>query len=136
MSFKTKPHRYTIGPAPTSRARCRRCRRPIERGALRLAIHAFVRPNRSTTFARHLSLGCTGVALAADVLRARDVAPTEAQVDVRVSPAMAAHAWALVEAQAGGGEAGVDGRLEDGKGEVGTTNQAIVSAMFGNHRGV
>ena len=44
MSFKTKPHRYTIGPAPTSRARCRRCRRPIERGALRLAIHAFVRP--------------------------------------------------------------------------------------------
>ena len=135
MSFKTKPHRYTIGPAPTSRARCRRCKRPIERGALRLAIHAFVRPNRSTTFARHLSLGCIGVALAADVLRARDAAPTEAQVDVRVSPAMAAHAWALVEAQAGGG-AGVDGRLGDGEGEVGTPNQAIVSTMFGNHRGV
>ena len=76
------------------------------------------------------------MALAADVLRARDVAPTEAQVDVRVSPAMAAHAWALVEAQARREGAGVDGRLGDGEGEVGTPNQAIVSAMFGNHRGV
>ena len=100
--------------------------------------YPFVRPSRSTTFARHLSLGCIGVALAADVLRARDVAPTEAQVDVRVSPAMAAHAWALVEEQARGegGGAGVDGRLGDGKGEVGTPNQAVVSAVFGNHRGV
>ena len=120
MSFKTKPHRYTIGPAPTSRARCRRCRRPIERGALRLAIHAFVRPNRSTTFARHLSLGCVGMALAADVLRARDVAPTEVQVDVRVSHAMVRRAWALVEAQAEGEGVGVDSRLGDGEGEVGT----------------
>ena len=55
--------------------------------------YPFVRPNRSTTFARHLSLGCMGMALAADVLRARGVAPTDVQVDGRVSHAMARRAW-------------------------------------------
>ena len=58
MTFKTQPHRYTIDLAPTSRARCRGCRRSIEKGALRLAIHAFVRPNRGTTFTRHLTTEC------------------------------------------------------------------------------
>jgi hypothetical protein len=71
MTFKTRPHRYTIGLAPTSRARCRGCRRSIEKGALRLAIRAFVRPNRGTTFTRHLNPECVGTALAADMMRAR-----------------------------------------------------------------
>ena len=55
MTFKTQPHRYSIDLAPTSRARCRGCRQLIEKGSLRLAVHAFVRPNRATVFARHLT---------------------------------------------------------------------------------
>ena len=47
-----------------------------------------------------------GMALAADLLRARGVAPTDVQVDGRVSHAMARRAWALVEAQAEGEGAG------------------------------
>ena len=99
MTFKTQPHRYTIGLAPTSRARCRGCRLSIEKGALRLAIHAFVRPNRGTTFARHLTAECVGTAHAADVMRARGV-PYGVCVDRGVEPGAVAFAWEVLEVQA------------------------------------
>ena len=99
MTFKTRPHRYTIGFAPTSRARCRGCRRSIEKGALRLVIHAFVRPNRGTTLTRHLNPGCVGTALAADVMRARHV-PYGVGVDRGVEPEVVECAWEVLEVQA------------------------------------
>ena len=53
MTFKARPSVYRIDLAPTSRARCRGpCKQSIRKGALRIAITAFVRPNRSTLFAR------------------------------------------------------------------------------------
>ena len=99
MTFKTQPHRYSIDLAPTSRARCRGCRQLIERGSLRLAVHAFVRPNRATVFARHLAAQCMGKAVSTDVMRARGVG-SGVSVDGAVDTHMVAHAWMLVEAQA------------------------------------
>ena len=53
MAFKTRPSVYRIDVAPTSRARCRGpCKQTICKGDLRIAITAFVRPNRSTLLAR------------------------------------------------------------------------------------
>ena len=131
MTFKTRPHRYTIGLAPTSRARCRGCRRSIEKGALRLAIHAFVRPNRGTTLTRHFNPECVGTALAADVMRARHV-PSGVCVDRGVEPGVVECAWTALEAQAGRvnecSERLRRGQLED---EVGFPRQPIVGAMLG-----
>ena len=98
MTFKTQPHRYTIDLAPTSRARCRGCRRSIEKGALRLAIHAFVRPNRGTTFARHLTPGCVGAAMAADVMGACSM-PNGVRVDSGLEQGTVACAWEVLEAR-------------------------------------
>lgn len=66
--FQARSHRYSIDIAPTARARCRGCRKPIAKGLPRLVICAFVRPHRSTRFVRHI--GCIGEKLAADVARA------------------------------------------------------------------
>ena len=127
MTFKTQPHRYTIGLAPTSRARCRGCKRSIEKGALRLAIHAFVRPNRGTTFTRHLTPECVGTALAADVMRARGV-PCGVNVDVGLEPEAVVCAWEELEAQAekssvNGCSRQQHGRLER---EIGRPQQPLV----------
>ena len=129
MTFKTQPHRYTIGSAPTSRARCRGCRRQIEKGALRLAVHAFVRPNRGTTFAHHLTAECVGTALAADVMRARRAA-NGVIVESGLESASVACAWAVLETQAErvkecSGRCG--GQVDD---EIGTPNQPVVGAML------
>ena len=70
--FKSRPHTYSFDLAPTGRARCRACRSIIERGALRLVTHAFVRPNRATRFVRHVR--CIGAEVAADVMRAHGTA--------------------------------------------------------------
>jgi len=129
MTFKTKSHRYTIGLAPTSRARCRGCRRSVEKGSLRLAIHAFVRPNRGTKFTRHLTSECVGTALAADVMRARRVS-YGVRVDCGVEPGEVAWAWAALEAQAGRvNECSGRGRgqLES---EVGCPHQPVVDTML------
>ena len=119
MTFKTKPHRYTIGLAPTSRARCRGCRRSIEKGALRLAIHAFVRPNRGTTLTRHLTAECVGTAHAADVMRARGVLHGVC-VDALVEPGAVVCAWEVLEAQAAQSVSGCSERRRRGQleGEV------------------
>ena len=129
MTFKTRPHRYTIGLAPTSRARCRGCRRSIEKGTLRLAIHAFVRPNRGTTLTRHLNPECVGTALAADVMRARGVS-CGVHVDCKVEPGVVECAWTAIEAQAGRvNECSGRGRgqLES---EVGCPHQPVVDTML------
>ena len=132
MTFKTRPHRYTIGLAPTSRARCRGCRRTIEKGALRLAIHAFVRPNRGTTFTRHLTVECVGTALAADVMRARGV-PLGVRVDALVEPEALACAWEALEAQAAERVSGCSERRRRGQleGAVGCPHQPVVGTMLG-----
>ena len=126
---------YTIGIAPTSRARCRGCRQSIEKGSLRLAIHAFVRPNRGTTFTRHLTPECVGTALAADVMRARRVS-YGVRVDCGVEPGEVAWAWAALEAQAGRvNECSGRGRGQL-EGEVGFPRQPVVSTMLDHLDGV
>ena len=138
MTFKTQPHRYTIGLAPTSRARCRGCRRSIDKRALRLAIHAFVRPNRGTTFTRHLTPECVGAALAADVMRARGV-PHGVCVDSGVEPGAVACAWEVMQAvQAAetstervGVRCAASGRRRGQlEGHVGCPNKPIVGTML------
>ena len=129
MTFKTQPHRYTIGLAPTSRARCRGCRRGIDKGALRLVIDAFVRPNRGTVFMRHLTPECVGPALAADVVRARSDGHNGVCVDDAVGARAVACAWEELEAsserpsQRRGGKR----KLED---EVRRPTQPIISTML------
>ena len=116
MTFKTRLHTYSFGLAPTGRARCRGCRRLIERGALRLVIHAFVRPNRGTRFMRHL--GCVGSALQADIARAHgDVTcvPREGALTAE----MVGQAWAAV----GSERVVARGDVER---QVGTPNQPVL----------
>ena len=52
MPFKSRKNQYLIEEAPSARARCRRCRKPIPKGALRLRIVAFVCPGRTHAFFR------------------------------------------------------------------------------------
>jgi hypothetical protein len=64
MSFKSRDNRFLIEEASSGRARCRRCRKPIAKGALRLRIVAFVCPGRTHAFFRC----CVDAKLAAAVL--------------------------------------------------------------------
>ena len=64
MPFKAQPSRFVVSVAPTDRARCRRCRQPIQRGALRVVESAFVRPGRRTMLCMHLTSVCVGRLLA------------------------------------------------------------------------
>jgi hypothetical protein len=66
MTFKARPSRFELGVAPTSRARCRGCKRAVEKGETRLVTHAFVRPGRGTCFVRHV--GCVTATLLREVL--------------------------------------------------------------------
>ena len=67
MTFKTRPHRYTLDLAPTGRAQCRTCKRKIERGEARLVIDMFVRPGRGTRRAVHAQ--CVSSKMAMDIQR-------------------------------------------------------------------
>ena len=58
MSFKTRPSTYRIDRAPTGRGKCRKCKRPISKGELRIVITAFLRPGRSTAFLRCATCAC------------------------------------------------------------------------------
>ena len=130
MTFKTQPHRYTIDLAPTARAHCRGCRRSIEKGALRLAIHAFVRPNRGTTFTRHLSTECVGTAMAADVMGACSV-PHGVRVDNGLEPWTVACAWEVLETQAAERASGCSGRRHGQlKDEVDCPSKPVVGTML------
>ena len=58
MTFYARPSVYRIDRAPTSRGKCRKCKQPIQKGHLRVAITAFVRPNRATCLLRCASCAC------------------------------------------------------------------------------
>lgn len=99
MTFQTRPSTYLISLAPTGRAHCRRCKRRVERGELRIAITAFVRPNRSTTLVR--CCRCVDAKFADAVLSvysSADRVPAEAAVPA----ADAARARAKLDAARGG----------------------------------
>lgn len=66
MAFKARPSRFVLSVAPTSRARCRGCKRAVVKGEMRLVTHAFVKPGRGTCFVRHLR--CVSAALMREVL--------------------------------------------------------------------
>ena len=68
MTFKARPSRFELSVAPTSRARCRRCKSAVEKGETRLVTHAFVRPGRGTRFVRHV--GCVTAAVMRAVVEA------------------------------------------------------------------
>ena len=68
MTFKTRPSVYCISLAPSSRARCRSCKRRVEKGEVRIAITAFVRPGRSTKLVRCVRTRCLDAKFAAAVL--------------------------------------------------------------------
>lgn len=63
MAFRARPHRFALGRAPTSRARCRVCGKCIAAGDARFTVYASVRPGRVTVFHRHV--GCTSTMLLA-----------------------------------------------------------------------
>eukprot|EP00966_Prymnesium_polylepis_P295868 6833339-Prymnesium_polylepis.3 len=80
--FKTRQHTFSIGHAPTSRARCRGCKGVVGRGEARLVTHAFVRPGRSRDFVRHV--GCVSTELLKAVIAAHGTVervPVEAGMD-------------------------------------------------------
>ena len=64
--FQQRPSTYRLSKAPTSRGRCRKCRKAISKGAARVEICAFVRPGRSTVLLR--CTACIDTAFATAVL--------------------------------------------------------------------
>ena len=66
--FKERRSTYRISVAPTGRGRCRRCRKPIPKGATRLEVNAFVRPGRYTLLLRCTETGCVNAHLAVAIL--------------------------------------------------------------------
>eukprot|EP00966_Prymnesium_polylepis_P164295 3798495-Prymnesium_polylepis.1 len=82
MTFKTKPNTYSLGLAPSSRAKCRACKGLVAKGEARVVTHAFVRPNRGTFFVRHVR--CVSAAFVASMLKAHgsvDRVPTDSSMD-------------------------------------------------------
>ena len=63
--MKTKGSLYHLGIAPTSRAKCKRCRGVVPKGAVRLVVTAFVTRCATTRFSR--CLRCFDAPLAAAV---------------------------------------------------------------------
>ena len=64
--MKTKPTTYHIGIAPTSRARCRRCKRQVQKGSVRIVTTAFVKHGHTVRFIR--CVPCIDAKLAAAIL--------------------------------------------------------------------
>ena len=64
--FKQRPSTYRLSKAPTSRGKCRKCRKAISKGDARVEICAFVRPGRSTVLLR--CTACIDAAFATAVL--------------------------------------------------------------------
>ena len=86
MTFKTKPNTYSLGLAPSSRAKCRGCKGVVAKGEVRVVTHAFVRPNRATYFVRHVR--CTTAACVASMLKAHgsmDRVPVDSSMDAKAA---------------------------------------------------
>eukprot|EP00966_Prymnesium_polylepis_P262281 6058363-Prymnesium_polylepis.3 len=62
MTFRSQPHTFSYGLAPTGRARCRGCKGKIGKGELRLVTRVFIMPGRSRDLMRHA--GCVTAELA------------------------------------------------------------------------
>ena len=103
--FQQRPSTYKISAAPTGRARCRRCRRRIEKGAARVEIRAFVRPGRRTLLFR--CADCLDARFAAAVLAAHGSAE---RVPVEAGLVGSAGAQRVRDALAAAGEGGGGGR--------------------------
>ena len=102
--FRHRPSTYTISAAPTGRARCRRCRRRIEKGAARIEICAFVRPGRRALLLR--CAACIDARFAAAVLAVHgsvERVPVEAGL---VGTAEAQRVRDAIAAACGGGRVG------------------------------
>ena len=67
MTFSTRPSTYRISLAPTGRACCRKCKKSIHKGAVRLEVCVFVRPGRYTLLLRCVS--CIDSAMALAILK-------------------------------------------------------------------
>ena len=146
MTFKSKPHRYTLDLAPTHRAQCRVCKRKIERGAARLVIDMFVRPGRRTRRAVHAD-GCVSTAMAVDVVRVLGGSADGLQVvgmgagdSVRLRAIIAARA---MESDVGAGGDGAGAGVGGGGGagdeidaQVGAFTQPVITAMLRQARRV
>ena len=81
--FKTRPSTYSIGLAPTSRARCRLCKGGVDKGEVRIVTCAFVMPGRSHDFVCHAN--CATPALVRAMLSVYGVierVPTKGMDDV------------------------------------------------------
>ena len=103
--FHTQPSTYAIGVAPTGRARCRRCRCRIDKGAVRIEIRAFVRPGRRTLLFR--CTACLNARFAAAVLAAHGSAERVPVAAALVGSAEARRGRdALAAAREGGGGGG------------------------------
>jgi hypothetical protein len=64
--MKSKPSTYHIALAPTSRARCRRCNRQVQKGSVRIVTTAFVKHGHTVRFTR--CVPCIDAKLAAAIL--------------------------------------------------------------------
>lgn len=81
--FRTRPCKYWFGVAPSSRAKCRTCKRNIEKGDARLVSLAFVCPGRSCKLVHHAH--CVTHKLAKAVLDVcKDVNQVPISTDVSV----------------------------------------------------
>ena len=80
--FKARPSTYRLSVSPTSRARCKACKRLLNKGELRLEEFAFVMPGRRTVFVTHAA--CVTQVQAKNVLSvygSADRVPAESGAD-------------------------------------------------------
>ena len=65
LYYRRESSSYHLGIAPTSRAKCKRCRSVVPKGAVRLVVTAFVTTGHTTRFSR--CIACLDSSMAAAV---------------------------------------------------------------------
>ena len=93
LTFSARPSTYRISRAPTSRGKCRKCKRLIPKGAARLEVCAFVCPGRYTLMLR--CAGCVDATLARIILSVYKSA-TKVPADPAVDEATASQLRATI----------------------------------------
>jgi hypothetical protein len=89
--MKSKPSTYHIALAPTSRARCRRCKCQVHKGSVRIVTTAFVKHGHTVRFTR--CVPCIDAKLAAAILNVySDPTRIPSTVDVDADAAKEIHA--------------------------------------------